>query len=182
MADLQTDILHLFRDNPVGDAVRDIPWAFSVSETLHFIGLSMLVGALLLVDLRILGVAKNVSYATVLKLVPVAILGFAINLISGFVLFTSDPFMYWPNPLFKLKMAVVVLAGLNALWFTFAEEKKLLALPEGAKVPTMIRTTAILSLTFWLLVILGGRLLPTFEAYGDVGFEPTPVAAPASAP
>ncbi len=61
----------------IGHMVRSIPDMFPVCEFLHFVGLSMLLGALLVVDLRVIGVIRNVAYGAVLNLVWVAIAGFA---------------------------------------------------------------------------------------------------------
>ena len=92
-ANLTLQILRALEHNPLGDAVREIPWLFSVSEAVHFIGLSIMAGALLIIDLRLLGRIRQADHRTVEKLIPVAIVGFALNLISGVTLFTSDPFM-----------------------------------------------------------------------------------------
>jgi len=165
-ADLTSRILHALEHNPLGDAVREIPWLFSVSEAIHFIGLSIMAGALLIIDLRLLGFIRQADHRTVEKLIPVAIAGFALNLISGVTLFTSDPYMYWPNPVFKLKMAFVLIAGLNALWFAVLTAKTPIVKFSPGRQRTLLRATAYLSLASWFLVILFGRLLPTFEAFG----------------
>jgi hypothetical protein len=71
--------------------------------------------------------------------------------------------MYWPSPAFKLKMFLILLAGINALLFTLFMHKRALALGEGDQATTFMKVSAGLSLSFWLLVLLLGRLLPAFE-------------------
>ena len=71
--------------------------------------------------------------------------------------------MYWPNPAFKLKMFLILVAGLNALLFTVMEHRRVLVLGEEEDAGTLTKVTAGLSLGLWLAVILLGRLLPTFE-------------------
>jgi hypothetical protein len=162
----QTAILEAFKHSWYGQLMTAVPWLFSAFETIHFVGLSLLIGALLFVDLRMLGFFKAVEIRTVLKLVPVAIFGFALNVITGLGFFCNDPAGYWTNPMFKLKLVFIALAGLNAGWFTVVEQRKLLAMAdgEGEYLHPSVRLTAALSLFLWFLVILAGRLLPTFQS------------------
>ena len=100
----EADILHWFRDTSLGAAVRHSRWMFATGETFHFLGLSLLVGGILIVDLRLLGFLRHISMRSALSFLPFAIIGFVINLLTGILFFTADPMMYWPNPAFRLKM------------------------------------------------------------------------------
>lgn len=155
-------MLDWIRATPIGVAVRETPGLFPASEMAHFIGLSLLIGVMLVVDLRILGVFRQASYASVLKLLPLAVIGFAINLISGILFICGNPYLYFTNPAFWLKLAFIMLGGLNALWFTFAEHKLIAGLPTDAAAPQLARIMAAASLGMWIMVLLLGRLLPTF--------------------
>ncbi len=143
--------------------VNDNPPVFGIFETIHFIGLCILFGSIMIVDLRLLGFMRGMPLRAVLKFIPVVIVGFSLNVISGLAFMCADPFNYWGNPAFKLKMFLIVLAGLNAIWFTLAEEKKILAMPDGAATDTLTKISAAASLIFWLSIITIGRMLPTFE-------------------
>jgi hypothetical protein len=159
-------ILHWAHATPLGAAMREIPDLFPACETAHFIGLSFLLGVMIVVDLRILGVFKQASYGAVLKLLPLAVPGFAINLASGIAFITCNPFLYFTNNAFYLKLFVILLGGLNALWFTFAEHRVIVGLPNDAPAPTLAKIMAGASFAMWLLVIVLGRLLPTFASTG----------------
>lgn len=150
----------------IGEMVRAIPDMFAICEALHFVGLSLLLGALLVVDLRVIGVIRQASYAKVLNLVWVAILGFAITLATGIVFLSNNPALYQANPAFNLKLILMGVAGLNAAWFELYAHKRLAALPEGVEAPWNLRWPALVSLTIWLIVILLGRLMPTFATVG----------------
>ena len=152
------------RATPLGEAMRETPGLFPASEMAHFIGLSLLLGVMIVVDLRILGVFRQTSYASVLKLLPLAVVGFVINLVSGVFFIAANPFLYSTNPAFYVKLVVILLGGLNALWFTFAEHRQIAGLPSDAMAPLPARVMAGASLGMWVLVILLGRLLPTFAA------------------
>ena len=159
----EADVLHWIKDLPLGAAVRQSRWMFATGETFHFFGLCLMVGGLMIVDLRLMGYIRRVPMRAALAFLPFVILGFLINLLTGIEFFMTDPFMYWPNPAFKLKMFLVLLAGLNALLFTVTEHRRVLVLGDEEDAGTLTKVTAGVSLGLWLAVILLGRLLPTFE-------------------
>src|SRR3977135_2601944 len=125
----EEDILHWIRDTWLGATVRESRWIFASGEILHFIGLSLLVGGILIVDLRLLGIIRRIPVRAALAFLPFVIAGFVINLLTGIVFFAADPYMYWPNPAFKLKMFLILLAGLNAIVFTVWRQRLALRLP-----------------------------------------------------
>lgn len=98
-----------------------------------------------------------------LDFLPFAVLGFLINLATGVEFFTADPFMYWPNPAFKLKMFIILMAGLNALVFMVMGHRHALSLGDNERTGALAKVTSGLSLSLWLMVLLLGRLLPSFE-------------------
>ncbi len=99
----------------VGSFVTDTPWMWPTCETLHFVGLSLLCGVVFLVDLRVLGVMKGVSFASLHRLLPWAALGFGINIGTGMLFFVGIPGQYIHNAAFYWKIGLAMLAGLNAL-------------------------------------------------------------------
>jgi hypothetical protein len=159
----EPEVLQWIKDLPIGAAVRQSRWLFGMGETLHFFGLCLMVGGLLIVDLRLLGYIRGIPMRPALAFLPWVILGFAINLATGIEFFMTDPFMYWPNPAFKLKMIMVLLGGLNALLFTVMEHRHVLVMGDDESTSTFTKVTAGLSLGVWFCVILLGRLLPAFE-------------------
>jgi hypothetical protein len=159
----EAHILHWIQHSALGELMRRDGWLFPACQALHFIGMSLLFGAIGLVDLRVLGFFKSIPIPAVLKLIPIAIAGFALNLSTGVAFLSSNPYQYWPSPMFKLKMAVIVWAGVNALYFTFAEHRKLAHVGADFEPDFQSRVLAGTSIVFWLIVILAGRLLPTFE-------------------
>jgi hypothetical protein len=159
----EADILHWLRDTGVAAAVRQSRWIFATGEVFHFIGLCLLVGGILIVDLRLLGFLRQIPVRAALAFLPFVIIGFLINLATGVLFFVNDPYMYWPNPAFKLKMIVILLAGLNALVFTVMAQREVIGLGPDEDAGKLAKVTAGLSLALWLIVILLGRLLPAFE-------------------
>lgn len=153
-------LLQALNDSALGAAMRGTIWMFPLMETLHFIGLCALFGALLFIDLRLLGFARAFPIAATGRLIPLAAAGVATNVISGFCLFSSDPVGYWANEGFRIKMVLVVLGGLNALWFEVREREGTLHLPSDGQAALSTRVVAGLSLGLWIVVLALGRLLP----------------------
>ena len=90
--------------------VTHYPWVWPAAETLHFIGLAMLIGIVGLMDLRLLGLAKRLPFAALHRLLPCAISGFVICLVTGALFFAGDPFQYIQNAVFGFKLLFIVLA------------------------------------------------------------------------
>jgi hypothetical protein len=138
--------------------VLDHSWVFPTLETLHFIGLILLFGAMCMADLRLMGFARGMPARAVTDFVPVAIYGFAINLVTGVLFLFSDPYGYYPNTAFRLKLLAILLAGINAVLFKVLWERQLQA---GIAEPgSAIRAIGAVSLLLWTSVIVFGRLIP----------------------
>ena len=142
----------------VGSFVTDTRWMWPTCETLHFIGLSLLMGVAFLVDLRVLGVVKGVSFASLHRLLPWAALGFGVNVITGMLFFVGIPGQYIHNTTFYWKMALVMLAGLNAVYFTLLEEPWRLGPKEDA--PLTAKIAAASAMLLWVGVMYCGSMLP----------------------
>ena len=127
-------------------------------ETLHFIGLSLLLGVVALVDLRVLGVLKGLSFASLHRLLPWAALGFGVNVTTGVLFFVGMPGQYTGNVAFYWKIALVMLAGLNALYFTLLEEPW--SLGPGEDAPLTAKIAAASAMILWVGVLYFGSMLP----------------------
>ncbi len=142
----------------VGTFVTETPWMWPTCETLHFIGLSLLLGVVCLMDLRVLGVLKGVSFASLHRLLPWAAFGFGVNVITGMLFFVGIPGQYIGNKAFYWKLALVMLAGLNALYFTLLEEPWNLGPGEDA--PLTAKIAAVSAMLLWVGVMYCGSMLP----------------------
>ena len=135
-------------------------------ESLHFIGMAMLVGVVGVVDLRILGVAKGVPLEPLQRLMPWAVLGFVLNLITGFLFFAANPRQYVGPPLsltFLAKMLFIVLAGMNVGLFYVTGLKRLVdGVGAGDDAPFGAKVCAAVSLFLWIGVMYWGRMLQFF--------------------
>ena len=94
------------------------PWAWPAGEAIHFLGLSLSIGVLLAVNLRILGVMRNVAFEAVHRLLPWGMLGFGVNLITGMLFFIGQPGQYSDSAPFQWKVVFLMIAGANFLYLT----------------------------------------------------------------
>ena len=133
-------------------------WIWATSETLHFVGLCLLFGIASLVDLRMLGVLKGVSFAALHRLLPWAVLGFGINLITGMLFFVAAYDQYTTNAVFHWKLILMMLAGLNVLYFTIFDEPW--ELGPGDDAPLSAKFVAASAFVLVIGVIFCGRMLP----------------------
>jgi hypothetical protein len=136
-------------------------WVWPASETLHFIGLAMLIGVIALMDLRLLGMAKRLPFAPLHRLLPFAVAGFGICLTTGTLFFAGDPFQYIHNNVFWFKMLFIALAGTNVLAFYFTGIFRTVEkLGPGEEAPGSAKVIAAVSLFLWIGVMYLGRMLP----------------------
>jgi len=139
--------------------VTAIPWGFPIAEALHFVGLAILIGALAVIDLRMLGFARAMSVKAIHQLLPWAWYGFALNAITGIFFFVTQPSFYYPNVAFRVKLILILLAGLNALWFELSVNRKLDSWSDDADFPGQAKLMASSSLVLWVGVICFGRFI-----------------------
>src|SRR5712671_2375785 len=92
----------------VASFTNDHSWVWPTMETIHYIGMCLLFGVALIVTVRMLGMMKGIPFNALHRLLPMGILGFVLNVISGMVFFLSDPPLYIKNPAFAAKIALTV--------------------------------------------------------------------------
>ena len=153
-------VLIWIESSPLHNWVLDAVWVFPASETIHFFGLIVLFGSVGIVDLRLLGIARAIPLHSTLAFVPLSLVGFSLNAITGTIFFFADPFRYYPNIAFRFKVLAIILAGLNAVWFKYAVHRKIV---QSEELATDAKIIAGLSLAIWILVIVAGRMIPYVE-------------------
>ena len=143
----------------LGEFMRAYWWAFPAAEALHFIGLSLLIGSLAVIDLRLLGFARSLSIKVVHQLLLWTWVGFAINVLTGIAFISAQASFYYPNVSFWVEMILIALAGANALWFELTVHRDLPNWSENADPPAPAKTIAGASLALWIAVIFFGRFI-----------------------
>jgi len=178
MVEFQKWLVHTFAQaKPIASFMRGW-WQWPAAESLHFIGLSLIVGTIVVFDLRLLGIGRRISIAAVHRLIPFGLLGFGLNVITGMMFLLTEPDQYVYNVSFHFKVLFMAIAGLNASAFYLTSYRKTTG--EGAPVdaPTTAKVIAVISICMWIGVILAGRLLTFYRPYpceeaGEPGFIAT---------
>lgn len=135
-------------------------WIWPLAEIAHFIGLALVIGIIGLLDLRLIGFFRGVPISALRELVPFAILGFALNAVSGVVFLIGHPEQYAHNVAWWLKVTALVIAGANAGLFELTLARRVQALGPDAPTPLAAKGIGIVSIAAWLAVLYWGRMLP----------------------
>jgi len=151
------DQLGWLQDTPLADAIAVSDLLFPSIETVHVLALSLVVGSIARVDLRLLGfgVGHGPIKRVARQILPLTWISFAIALASGLLLFASNAVKYFDNTAFRLKFALMILAGLNMVvlhlfaWRSIGEA--------DARVPLAARVAGALSLLVWVGIVAAGR-------------------------
>jgi hypothetical protein len=143
------------------------PWGFPTLEIVHLLGLTVVFGGMVLVDLRLLGLRREISVSILERyILPFVWAGFAITAFSGGWLILYEATKLFGDTAFVIKMILLPLAGLNALImhvFLMRERERwdVRVLP-----PLTVRISALLSLLLWAGILACGRLIAYYYAFG----------------
>ena len=146
-------------------AIRESQYGFPIIETLHVLGITVLVGTVAIVDLRLLGVVmKREPVSKVLEQVlPLTWCGFLIQSCSGSLLLFSKAAEYYWNPIFRIKLVLLLLAGLNPLIFHSTIYRSVAIWSESRVTPIRAKLAGAFSLTIWSAIIVAGRAIAYFH-------------------
>lgn len=139
-------------------------FAYPVVQGVHVLALAFAVGLLAVADLRLAGVLlqKHSERVILSGLRPWFIGGFVVLLITGVLLFLPKATLLYASPLFWVKMFLILLAGLNALYFELNYRRARTAASSAAWYWLSPRTAGLISLGLWTLIVILGRLLAYF--------------------
>jgi hypothetical protein len=145
----------LIQTNAVADALNSSEWVFPIAECFHIAAFAWSIGLIALVDFRLLGLGLKRSTPSQLAkaTAPWTLLGLAVVLLSGPVLFLSDPRMYLYNPSFRFKIGALVLA----LIFNYTIHRKV-ALSDSSSAGVRV-VVGVVSLALWVGVVFGGLFI-----------------------
>jgi hypothetical protein len=144
---------------PISEGIRQSSWMFPAFESVHVIAITLVVGSVMIVDLRVLGLTttrKSVSELS-WEVLPWTWGLFLIALISGAFMFAAKANAYFTDTPFRLKMLLMAAAGLNMFFFHFVPLKTIHRWDRDVQAPAIAKLSCGLSLAFWVLVVTMGR-------------------------
>ena len=143
--------------------VTEYRWVWPMTESVHFCGMTLLVGTVGLFDLRVLGLAKGIAPATLHATLRWGMAGFAASVVTGVMFISGAPDQYFYNDAFRLKLVLLALMGANAGLFYGREFAGIRALGPHDDAPRSAKIVAAASLVFLVGVTLCGRMITFFR-------------------
>ena len=143
--------------------IMNSPWGWPTAESIHFLGLSLLIGTVGVFDLRMIGIGNGIAYADLHRLVPIGVTGFFLNVITGTMFLVTAPDQYLFNPAFQTKLLFILIAGINMLWFYTSCLAQVRNTGATLSVSRRAKIIGIISLLSWSIIIVCGRLITYFR-------------------
>ena len=158
--------------------IRGTLGAMTVIEAAHVLAISVVFGTILIVDLRLLGYpdTRRSFLRTSNEMLRLTWVAFALAVVTGALLFLPNAITYFGNTAFRVKLLVIVAAGLNMALFQFVTHKSVAKWDQGTQPPTAARVAGLLSILLWITVIVLGRWIGFTKGYDfaipeDVQFD-----------
>jgi hypothetical protein len=167
--------IHLVNDSAIGKTIREQGQLFPWIESVHVLAITLVVGSISVVDLRLLGVASKrrpISEVT-RQVLPLTWCAFAVAVTTGALLFSAHAVKYSHNIFFLSKMALLVSAGFNMIIFHVITARGMATWDTARRPPTPVVLAGAMSLALWAAVIVCGRWIGfTMDAFQAGGFGP----------
>ena len=144
------EFLTWLENSSVGGWIRESLWGYPIVLSSHAVGMAIVVGVVTMIDIRVLGYAKQIPIDSFKSLFNLAWGGFVLNFISGCLLFTGDPTKFFNDTPFRIKITLIIL-GMISVWLLLREVRT----DESSK---KAKAIAIFSLLCWFGAITAGRL------------------------
>ena len=157
------NILYWLEDSVIGVWVAQ-SWGYPVVLSAHAVGMSIVVGTVLMINIRLLGFSPTLALSFFNNLTRVAWLGVGLNVLSGLALFSGNPVKFFFHPVFWIKIALIVLGGLS-VWWGLRSCRGAETNNHALESNTKIKVVAAFSIIFWLGAIVAGRLIAYFKLF-----------------
>jgi hypothetical protein len=155
-----TTAVHALESSGLGRTMREALWAYPAVETVHIVGLAIVYGSIVVVDLRLLGLSRGISAMKLARhALPFTVGAFLVVMLSGALMFTAHVDDFLNNGVFMLKMGLILTAGVNAGLLHAGAFAHVADWDTGVLPPPRVRLAAALSIVLWTCVIACGRLL-----------------------
>ena len=156
-----TALMQWLQASPLAVFIHKKAWAFTTIEVVHVFAVSLVIGTIAIVDLRLLGLASTKRPFAELsrRVLPFTWAAFVLAVIAGSLLFISRAAEYFVNTVFWIKMSLIVLAGINMMIFEFITVRGVQEWNLNPTPPPRARLAGGISIACWVLVVVFGRLI-----------------------
>lgn len=144
----------------IAKAMRENLWLYPAVEIVHIVGFAILVGSVVMFDLRVLGLSKQISIRALARhLLPWSVAALALIVPTGLLMFSAHAGDFISNRAFQVKMGLLLAAGINAAMFHTGPYQRVAQWDTQSVAPGIARASVALSIAIWLSIIACGRLL-----------------------
>lgn len=159
-------ICQWIHQTPVSVSIRESIWVYPILDVLHCVGILLVAGTIVVVDLRLLGcgVRRTPVSSVISQVLPWTLSGFAFMALTGSLLAWSEPLRLYRSLFFPWKLLFLAMAGLNALLFHYGIYRGVGKWDSASLTPARARAAGVVSIVCWICVIAAGRA---------VGYETT---------
>src|SRR5437870_11887215 len=166
--------LALLESSSLATAIRDSLYLFPIIESLHVLGLTLVFGTMVIIDLRLLGMASirrpfTLLTSDILKWTWAA---FVWTATTGMLMFITNANVYYHNFFFRTKMVLLALAGINVLIFELTSARTVGRWHKDTAAPLAGRAAAVVSLLFWIMIIFMGRWIGFSTSQSNAPLDP----------
>ena len=153
------EIWKWLEQTPIGAGVRESLWLFPAVETLHLLGMAVLVSTVSAFDLRLLGFSMRTVRVSELarRLFPWAWAAFTVQVVTGFLLFSSEASRMVVNPAFRIKIILILLGGVHAAAFRWIACRDMTEWERESRTPARAKVFGLISILLWVGVVAAGR-------------------------
>ncbi len=146
---------------PWSVALLESFWVWPLLESTHVMALGLFAGTAWMMDLRLLGVSFTAVPISEFRnrMLPWTRGGFAVMVVTGLLLVYSNPIRYYQNIFFRVKVILLIVAGINVWWFHARTYRYVADWDQGLRPPRSVRMAGAVSLLVWALVVVSGRLI-----------------------
>lgn len=169
-------ILKSVEASALASKIRDSLYLFPLIESAHVFFLALVFGTIVVIDLRLLGIASSRRpfqrvASDILKWTWIA---FALTAATGALMFTTNARVYYHNPFFRTKMLLLLLTGINMLVFELTAGRTIHRWDKSPSAPPVGKAVAVASLTLWISIISMGRIIGFTTSRETVVVQPPP--------
>jgi hypothetical protein len=153
------DLIRRLHELPLAETIRASALAFPWLESVHVLAITLVLGSIAVVDLRLLGLASINRPVTTLvrQILPVTWVAFVVAVLTGAAMFLSNAIQYAHNLPFQMKMLLLVLAGINMLFFHLVTYRSIGQWNESRQTPLAARCAGGVSVMAWIGIVAFGR-------------------------
>ena len=144
----------------VAQAMREHEWLYPAVAIAHIVGFTILVGSVVVFDLRVLGLVKSIPVRALARLaLPWSVASLAVIVPTGLLLFAAHADDFLESRVFAIKMGLILAAGMNAAMFLTGPYQSVKSWDTATRAPVLAQLSAALSIVLWVGVIACGRII-----------------------